>query len=163
MNKTRTDIIKALQDGLPLSKEPYRELAERLGISEDELLAQLRLWREEGIIRRFGVVLNHNRAGFTENAMCAWNVPQNQIDGFACKAVEIESVSHCYQRSRFEGFDLNIYTMIHGRTRDDCRRIAEALSKSTGVADYLLLFTREELKKSAPRYFLESSDMESTE
>jgi hypothetical protein len=62
-------------------------------------------------------------------------------------------VSHCYQRPRFAGFPYNLYTMIHGRSREECESAAGTISEQTGIADYALLYTTEEFKKTSPEYF----------
>lgn len=154
MNEIQVKIIKALQNGLPLSPEPFREIAEEIGIPQSELLAQLKAWKDEGIIRRFGAILRHQKAGYTVNAMAVWNVPNN-IEGFAEIATKLKSVSHCYQRPRFSDFKYNMYTMIHGRSRQDCEDAATEISTSTGITDYRLLYTTAEYKKSSPVYFTE--------
>jgi hypothetical protein len=43
--------------------------------------------------------------------------------------------------------------MIHGSDEDSCNRTARRLSEKTGIAEYLLLFSRKELKKTSMAYF----------
>jgi len=153
MTETQIGIIRAVQDGLPLSEEPFREIAERVGISEEQLLAQIRSWKEDGTIRRFGAVLRHHRAGYSVNAMGVWNVPDDRVEEFGLKAAAFRSVSHCYQRPRFGAFPYNLYTMIHGRSEAGCEKTAREISEKTGIEDYALLYTAAEYKKSSPVYF----------
>jgi len=155
MDETRKRIIRALQEGLPFTEEPFKTVAESIGVAEADLLAQLESWKADGTIRRFGAVLRHQEAGFSANAMGAWNVPDAHIEGFAGAAVRFREVSHCYQRPRFPGFPYNIYTMIHGRSREDCEAVAGAISAETGISDYSLLYTTAEFKKSSPLFFPE--------
>lgn len=158
MNKTQISIIRALQGGLPISAEPYKDVAERLSISEDELMEQIAQWKSDITIRRLGAILKHQEAGYSVNAMGAWNVPDDMVDDFAKSATSQESVSHCYQRPRFEGFDYNLYTMIHGKSRMDCEETARRISEQTGIADYALLYTTAEYKKSSPSYFADDTE-----
>lgn len=158
MDEKQIRIIRALQDGLPLSLEPYKEIAERAGVTEDELLRQIRAWQDDGTIRRFGAILRHHQAGFAVNAMGAWNVPQDRIDDFTQAAGSIAAVSHMYQRPRFEGFDYDLYTMIHGRSREECEETARRISERTGITDYALLYTTAEFKKSSPVYFADDTE-----
>ena len=155
MTETQIKIIKAVQDGLPLSREPFAEIARKVGIPEEELLNQLNAWKADGTIRRFGAILRHTEAGYTVNAMGVWNVPDEQVEEFADTAVSLVAVSHCYERPRFEGFRYNVYTMIHGRSRTDCRSSVRPIILGTGITDFKLLFTTAEFKKSSPVYFAE--------
>ncbi|MDI6828012.1 MAG: Lrp/AsnC family transcriptional regulator [Armatimonadota bacterium] len=155
MNETQKKIVRAFENGLPVLKEPFKAMAESIGITEEELILQLRAWKADGTIRRFGALVRHHQAGFQTNAMGVWNVPDTQIENFANVAVQFHEVSHCYQRPRFQGFPFNIYTMIHGREKKDCENVAQAISMKTGVEDYLLLYTTAEFKKSSPLFFLE--------
>ena len=153
MDELQRRIIREIQAGLPLAEEPYRATADRVGIPEDELLAQLAAWKADGTIRRLGAILRHREAGYSVNAMGAWNVPDAQADEFGRTAASMRSVSHCYERPRFEGFPYNLYTMIHGRSREECEEAARAISQQTGITDYELLYTTAEFKKSSPVYF----------
>ncbi|MGB9619483.1 MAG: Lrp/AsnC family transcriptional regulator [Armatimonadota bacterium] len=146
-------IVRAIQGGLPVCEEPFAEVAEAAGVTLDELLRQIDLWKDDGTIRRFGAVLRHQRAGYSANAMVVWNVPEDQVEDFGQMAAANPSVSHCYQRPRFEGFRFNVYTMIHGTSREHCENAARGISEKTGITDYMLLYTTREFKKSSPVYF----------
>ena len=153
MDDTQIKIIKALENGIPIIEEPFAEIARSTGVTEEELLAQIEDWKADGTIRRFGAILRHRQAGFTVNAMAIWNVPDEQAESFGRKASEHQAVSHCYQRPRFEGFQFNLYTMIHGKTREECERTAQDISQRTGITEYELLYTTAEFKKTGPSYF----------
>jgi len=153
MTETQIEIIKALQGGLPLSEEPFLEVARKAGVPQDELLAQIKAWKDDGTIRRFGAMLRHHRAGYPVNAMGVWNVPDDRIEEFGRTAAASEAVTHCYQRPRFANFRYNLYTMIHGRLREDCEKAARRISEQTGITDYALLYTTREFKKVGPVYF----------
>lgn len=155
MTEKEIRIIRVLLGGLPICEAPYALVAERAGVSEEELLAQIASWQDDGTIRRFGAVLAHRRAGYRENALAVWNVPDEGVEGFARAAVEHEAVSHCYRRPRFDGFPYNMYTMLHGREPGECEEAAAEIAADTGVADFELLPTVREFKKSAPAYFSE--------
>jgi len=154
MTETQIEIIKALQGGLPLSDEPFLEAAQKAGVPQDELLAQLRAWKDDGTIRRFGAMVRHHPAGYSVNAMGVWNVPDDRVEEFGRTAAASGAVSHCYQRPRFAGFRHNLYTMIHGKSREDCEEAARQISEQTGIADYELLYTTREFKKASPVYLI---------
>lgn len=158
MDEKQISTIKALQGGLPLSVQPFKDVAERAGITEDELLNQIKDWKDDGTIRRFGAILKHHNAGFATNAMGVWDVPEEKIGTFKRQIMAWGfNVSHSYQRPRFAGFRYNVYTMIHGKTRDECEETARRISEQTGITEYELLYTTAEFKKSSPVYFAEET------
>ena len=155
MDEKQIKIIRALQGGSLLDREPFKAIAAQAGVTEGDLLEQLLAWKEDGTIRRLGAILYHHQAGYAENVMCVWNVPDEQVEEFGDTAASLVAVSHCYERPRFEGFPYNVYTMIHGRSRTDCRLAVRQILLWTGISDYKLLFTGAEFKKTSPIYFAE--------
>jgi len=105
------------------------------------------------MIRRFGAILRHQKAGYRGNAMAVWKVEEDQIQRVGQIMASFSAISHCYQRSPLPKWPFNLYTMIHGRTEKDCRLLAQKISKETGLKDYRLLFSKREHKKSSMRYF----------
>ena len=140
-------IIRIMQDEFPLVKEPYKEFAKKLNISEQELLNRLRIYKEEGKIRKMGAVLRHVEAGFRANALCAWVVPVDKLDEIAQKLAQCPSISHCYDRNTTPDWPYNIYTMIHAHTRQECEVIAEKLAKENNLQQYTMLYSVKEWKK----------------
>ena len=156
MTEVQMRIVKALRGGLPVSAQPFDEIAEKAGVSREELLAQLRTWKKDGTIRRFGAFLRHNLAGYTVNAMAVWDVPEAQVEHFGQRAAASQAVSHCYERPRFDGFEYNLYTMIHGKSTEDCEAAAKEIRDRTGITRCALLYTTAEFKKSSPVYFADA-------
>jgi len=146
-------LIKMLQEGIPVTERPFEEIARRVTLSEEDVIRRINEWKANGTIRRFGAMIRHRLAGYSANAMVVWNVPEEQIEGFGTKAIEFPAVSHCYQRPQFPGFPYNIYTMIHGKSREECEFVARSISEATGVVEYKILYTNAEYKKTSPVYF----------
>jgi len=146
-------IIHFLQGDLPLTERPFAVLAKRIGIDEGELLDRIKLLKEQGMLRRLGATLYHQRVGFKANAMVAWCVPDEKIDETGFLMAAFKEVSHCYQRKIAEKWRYNIFTMIHGKSKKDCQGICKRIAEKTGIKDYVLLLTLKEFKKTSPRYF----------
>ena len=151
------EIIKALQDEFPLCEEPYKILAQRVGISEEEFLQRVKELIDEKKIRKMGAVLRHREVGFNANALCAWQVPPDKLDDTAQVMSSHAAVSHCYDRTPAPNWNYNLYTMIHAKTRDECEQIIKELSDLTGVNDYKVLYTKREWKKTGMKYFCETT------
>ena len=147
-------IVKAIQGDLPITKAPYQEIAQELGISEELLLDTLKRLCDRGVIRRFGATLRHQKSGFTANAMVAWCVEEARADQVGEIFAGFKAVSHCYHRSPTEEWPYNLYTMVHAADESQCRQTAARMAKKAGVTDYELLFSREELKKTSMQYFI---------
>ena len=151
-------IIASIQKDMPVVERPYLKIAQDLGISETELLENLKALCERGVIRRFGATLRHQRAGFKANAMVAWKVDENRIEDVGQKMASFAQVSHCYRRNPTEAWPYNLYTMVHAKDEQACREIARQMSHVTSVKDYSLLFSHEELKKTSMVYFPSDED-----
>lgn len=146
-------VIAVIQGDMPIVAQPYRQMADQLGIEETRLLEVLEDLVERGIIRRFGATLRHQKSGYTSNVMVAWQVDEARIDAVGRIMASFRTVSHCYRRNPTEQWPYNLYTMVHGRDEASCRKTAEKMARKAGLADYQLLFSRRELKKTSMRYF----------
>ncbi len=148
-------IIASIQQDIPVTEEPYLEIADHLGIDEKILLDTLQSLCDRGIIRRFGATLRHQKSGFSSNAMIAWKVEEDRVSEVGKKMASFKEVSHCYRRNPAKEWPYNLYTMVHARDEDSCRAIAEIISEKTSVQDFSMLFSRSELKKTSMQYFPE--------
>ncbi|MBC8443635.1 MAG: Lrp/AsnC family transcriptional regulator [Deltaproteobacteria bacterium] len=146
-------IVASIQDDLPVVNRPYAQIAKRLGFTEKSLLSMLKALRDNGVIRRFGATLRHQKSGFAGNVMAAWQVPETNVDAIGSKMAEFKQVSHCYRRNPTDDWPYNLYTMIHAKSEAACLDIVQTISQKTGVQRYTLLFSKRELKKTSMRYF----------
>ncbi|HVJ48121.1 Lrp/AsnC family transcriptional regulator [Desulfitobacterium sp.] len=151
-------LIRVLQGNLPNSLTPFAELAQTLQWTEKEVLEQTLSLLERNLIRRFGAVLRHQKVGFTANAMGVWPVPEDRAQEIGEKMATFREVSHCYQRPTLPDWPYTLFTMIHGRSAEDCQDVMERIAQATGVEGYRMLFSQAELKKSSMQYFTEEID-----
>lgn len=148
-------VVRALQGDFPLVAEPYKVLAEQVGISEELFLERVKALSEEKKIRKMGAVLRHREVGFSSNVLVAWEVDPARLDEVAKKMAESPSVSHCYDRNTAPDWPYNLYTMVHGHSREECEAIVAGLAKETGVENRAMLYTKHEWKKISMKYFQE--------
>lgn len=149
-------LIFLLSGDLGPSERPYLELANKLGLAEERVLAMIEGYREAGLIRRLGAVVVHQRSGFKANAMVVWEVPESDIDSAGQSLAVLPYVSHCYFRPSVEGWPFTLYTMIHAEKNDELKRmIAEMVSLITPKS-WQILESVEELKKTSLNYFYDS-------
>lgn len=145
-------VVEKLQQDLPLEPRPFDALAAEAGIGADEFIACCRSLAERGVMRRFGASIRHHNAGFTANAMGCWVVPDGRIEEVGARMAAFKEVSHCYQRPTAEDWPFNLFTMIHGKSREECHETAGRMSLVAGVPDYRLLFGIREFKKERVKY-----------
>ncbi len=146
-------IIAAIQGDMPIVARPYAQIAQSLGIAEDQLLTVLKDLVARGVIRRFGATLRHQKSGYSANAMTAWVVEEDRMDDVGRIMASFKEVSHCYRRDPTGDWKFNLYTMIHGRDEAHCRATAAKMAGKANVRQYQLLFSRRELKKTSMTYF----------
>ena len=147
------DAIRALQVDLPATPRPFLELAERFGFDEEQLLEAGQRFLRTGQMRRYAAVLAHRKAGFVYNGMGVWAVPAERIDEVGAIMGSYRGVSHCYQRPTYPDWPYNLFSMTHGRTREECEAVLRSISEETGLEDYIVLYSVKEYKKVRVSYF----------
>ena len=148
-------VIRATQGDMPVVEEPYAPAAEQLGIGQDRLLEHLRGMQERRLLRRVAAILFHRRAGFSANGMGVWKVPDERIMELGPRMAAFRGISHCYQRPTYQDWPYSVFTMAHGRSKDECDAILESISRETGIADRATLYSSTEFKKIRLLYFTE--------
>ncbi len=146
-------IISVLQTDIPVVKRPYLEMAEKIGITEDQFLKILKDLDKRGMIRRFGATLKHQKSGFKANAMVAWKVDEDAVEKTGNIMTSFHEITHCYRRNPASGWRYNLYTMVHASSEEECYAIVKKISKAVEQDEYELLFSRQELKKTSMKYF----------
>jgi DNA-binding Lrp family transcriptional regulator len=149
------ETIRALQGDMPVISEPYAPAAARLGISEEQLLAHLRGMQDRKLLRRVAAILYHRRAGFSANGMGVWKVPDERIAELGPRMAAVRGISHCYQRPTYSDWPYSIFTMAHGRSKEECDAILDAIAADTGIDERATLYSSTEFKKIRLLYFTE--------
>ena len=107
-----------LENGLPLTPRPYQTLAERTGLSEQQVMNAVSQWQQQGLIKRLGLVVKHRTLGYRANAMVVWNVPDDRVSTLGEAMAAAACVTLCYQRPRrLPDWPYNLFCMIHGVDR----------------------------------------------
>jgi DNA-binding Lrp family transcriptional regulator len=153
--------IRALQGDLRTVAEPFAGPAQRAGLTVPELLDRAHGFQETGQMRRFAAVLYHRSAGFVYNGMGVWKVPDERVDDIGQAMAAFRGVSHCYQRPTYPDWPYNLFSMTHGRTKQECEDVLDAIAAETGLDERVVLYSTKEWKKTRLVYF--SSDAEEWE
>ena len=148
------EVIREMQEDLEVVTRPFDGMAERLGMSVQEMFDYSDDMVKRKLMRRFSAVLHHRRAGFSANAMVVWNVPPERSQEVGELMAMSPHVTHCYERPTYDDWKYSHYTMIHATTEDECEEIAVEIAHEIGIDDRQLVFSTREYKKTRVRYFV---------
>ncbi|HEY1458384.1 MAG TPA: Lrp/AsnC family transcriptional regulator [Solirubrobacteraceae bacterium] len=148
-------VIRALQGDMPVIGEPFLPAAGVLGMSQERLLEHLQSMRERKLLRRVAAILYHRRAGFSANGMGVWKVPDERIAQVGCQMATVRGISHCYQRPTYEDWPYSVFTMAHGRSKEECDAILDSIAEMTAIQERATLYSSTEFKKIRLLYFTE--------
>jgi DNA-binding Lrp family transcriptional regulator len=148
-------VIRALQGPMAPVERPYDAAADELGIATDELLDHLRGMVERKLLRRVAAILFHRRAGFSANGMGVWKVPEDEIMETGLRMASFRGISHCYQRPTYEDWPYSVFTMAHGRSKQECDAILDSIAVECGIGPEgrATLYSSTEYKKIRLHYF----------
>ena len=142
-------ILAKIPSQFPVTEKPYREMAETMAMSEHELINALKGLKASGTIRRIGAVLFHRKVAYSHNAMVVWKVDEKNVGKIGALMASFDEVSHCYERDTGGYWAYNLYTMIHGKSYEDCMKSVERIAQKAGIGDYRILFSKREFKKTS--------------
>jgi len=145
--------IRALQGDLRGVSDPFAAPAARAGFEVGELLEKAAEFQATGQMRRFAAVLYHRSAGFVYNGMGVWKVPEDDVESVGQLMAAYRGVSHCYQRPTYPDWPYNLFSMTHGRTKQECEDVLDAISGETGLTERITLYSTKEWKKTRLVYF----------
>lgn len=155
MKTLSTSEIKALrilQGDISVSYRPFDEVAARSGLPIGELFGLLHKLKTEGVMRRFGAALRHQKAGYTKNALVVWSVGPQEIEKAGRICASLKCISHCYERRPPFLGKYDLFTMLHTQS-DNISLLVDEISATIHCSDFLILESLQELKKTSPEYF----------
>ncbi len=148
MDKIDSAILSELEQGIPLIYEPFNQIADKLGISKEELFERLTKLKKEGVIRRFGASIKPNGVGLTANAVIAFNVPHSRVQEIGAALSAVKEVTHCYERENDPSrWAYNLYIVMHAQKRETIEQKVKQFSNALDISDYVILFSTRDLKK----------------
>jgi DNA-binding Lrp family transcriptional regulator len=148
-------VIRALQGPMEAIERPYDAAASEVGMTTEELLTHLGGMVERKLLRRVAAILFHRRAGFSANGMGVWKVPEAEIMTTGSRMASFRGISHCYQRPTYEDWPYSVFTMAHGRSKEECDAVLDSIAEDCGMGpdDRATLYSSTEYKKIRLHYF----------
>jgi DNA-binding Lrp family transcriptional regulator len=147
-------LVLEIQDGFPLSKTPYRDIATAVDAPTEDVIAAIESLSADGCIKRIGCIVNHIVTGFDSNCMVVWDVPDDELDAYGEAVGELPYVTLCYHRPRRpeHGWPYNLFTMIHGRDQSAVDAKIDELESEYLPVEHERLYSTETLKQTGARY-----------
>ena len=131
-------IIDKLQGDFPLCERPYAAAAERLGITEEELLASLRRLLDAKVLTRFGPMVQIERMGGAF-VLAALAVPEARYDEVTALVNALPQVAHNYRREHA----LNMWFVLATETPAGIAEAIARIEADTGLPVYAFPKERE--------------------
>jgi siroheme decarboxylase len=153
LSDTDVETIRATQGPMDVRSDAYAPAAQRLGVPVAEVLERLESLRERGGLRRVAAILYHRRAGFSANGMGVWAVPPEDVLETGKRMAAFRGISHCYQRPTYPDWPYSVFTMAHGRSKEECDAVLDSIAAATGIAERATLYSSTEFKKVRMLYF----------
>lgn len=130
LDEIQKAVLNQIQSDFPIDPRPYRVLGQRLGLSEEAVLDQVRRLRRSGVIRRIGGNFSSTSLGYA-STLCAARVPEDRLESFIRRVNQFDGVTHNYRREH----DLNVWFTFIAPSMDDIERALADISRDTGVTE----------------------------
>ena len=148
-------VIRALQGPMDVRSDAYAPAAQELGVPVERLLSHLETMVRRKVLRRVAAILFHRRAGFSANGMGVWKVPEDRIAELGPRMAAVRGISHCYRRPTYPDWPYSVFTMAHGRSKEECDAVLDGVAAVCGLGgdDRSTLYSSTEFKKIRLHYF----------
>ncbi len=154
LNDRHIELIKLLQQDIEIISEPFEHITKKLNMSYDDMFEMIDKLQQSGVMRRFASILNHRKAGFNANAMVVWDIDEAHGQTYGKIAAQYSAVSHCYLRPKYPQWRYNLFTMIHGKTKEDTQKVIDKIKDEIKAESYMPLYSSREFKKIRLKYYV---------
>jgi len=144
IDETNKKILNSIQVDFPIHPRPYKVIAEKLGLTEDELIERVSLMKDDMLIRRIGGNFSPDRLGY-HSTLCAAQVDEDKVDLFTRTVNRFPGVTHNYRRDH----KFNIWFTFIAQSVNTIQKNLEAIAQETGVTTILNLPATHVFKISA--------------
>ncbi len=132
MDSIDKQILNIIQKDFPVVEEPFKAVADKVGIGEDEVLKRVKDLKDEGIIRRIGAVFDSKKMGYA-STLCAAKVPKEKLKKFVAVVNSYAGVTHNYRRSN----EYNVWFTFIAPDEETLKKSLGEIRDKTGVTDVI--------------------------
>lgn len=127
MDEINRKILNTLQKSFPVSDEPFKEVAKKIGVCQELVIERVRSMREDGTLTRFGPMFDAKELGGSFS-LCAMSVPENEYYKIAELVNAHPEIAHNYKRDH----ELNMWFVLATETPDGILDCIQRIEKQTG-------------------------------
>jgi DNA-binding Lrp family transcriptional regulator len=131
MDEMDRRLVNRLQEGLPVSRRPFDDIADTLGLSVDALLERIQRLLDDKVLTRFGPMFNAENLGGALS-LCALQVPRDRYDEVAQQVNAFPEVAHNYERKHL----LNMWFVIATERVEQAAAVIAAIEQATACTVY---------------------------
>lgn len=131
MDETDRRLVNRLQEGLPVSRRPFDEIADTLGLSVDALLERIQRLLDDKVLTRFGPMFNAENLGGALS-LCAMQVPRDRYDEVAQQVNAFPEVAHNYERDH----SLNMWFVVATERAEQAAAVIAAIEQAAACKVY---------------------------
>ena len=128
MNDFEKNLLNDFQRDLPLTPRPFEEIADQLGVTEEDVIETLKALKEDGTVSRVGAIFKPRAV--SESTLAAMAVPEDRLEQVAKIVSNYEGVNHNYEREH----RLNLWFVITAGDRTGIEHVIEDIEARTGLA-----------------------------
>jgi DNA-binding Lrp family transcriptional regulator len=123
-------LLNNYQQDFPLSPQPFLEIAENLGVSEELVIAAFALLQEQSFISRIGPIIQPNHIGIS--SLVAMMIPSAQLESCAKIISQFSEVNHNYEREH----KFNLWFVIIADDQNNLTELLSRIEKETGFSTF---------------------------
>jgi DNA-binding Lrp family transcriptional regulator len=131
MDELDRKLVNSLQDGLPVCRRPFDELADRLGVTAGEIPKRIQKLLDDNLLSRFGPMYNAEQLGGAVT-LCAMQVAAEQFDAVADMVNAHPEVAHNYEREHL----LNMWFVVAAEHPEQLARVIRSIEQETACRVY---------------------------
>ncbi len=141
------NLLEIIQKEIPITSMPWEEIGKKVGLSGGEVLLRLKKMKKNGILRKWGPIIDAQKVGLKVSTLIGIHAPQEKINQLVNCINSYDEVSHNYERNNH----YNIWFTITAHNKDEVDRILNEIKDKTGIQkeDILNLFTDKRFKIKA--------------
>ena len=125
------EFINNFQGNFPLNARPFRSAAEKLGCTEEQLIAAAQRLKSEKLLTRFGPLYDAAELG-GGLTLAAISVPEERYDNVTELVNQYPEVAHNYRREH----ELNMWFVLATETPEELIQAISSIEETTGLSVY---------------------------
>lgn len=127
LDKLEQSLLNDFQQGFPLSPTPFAEMAEQLGVSEEQVISKLEKLQSHGAVSRVGPVFRPHAVG--ASTLAAMSVPESRLEEVAEQVNSFDAVNHNYEREH----KLNLWFVATAANEEKLQQVLQEIEATTGI------------------------------